>query len=282
MLNSASILLGGAIIVTVLSPASAQAGQCPKELEVLGACNVNTDGTSVTIGGTQTTPGTSTNTNPTVTTPVRNPDGTTTTPPPPRPKPRTEEEFVECLASWGFLDCYGIDDPTTPEDETETVIPPITIADLTQFTPAPTTIAAEPDNVGVAGLPANLIAQASATTQNGTLFGFPVSVRFTPSAFVFQYGDDSDATLTTGGQSWEALGQAQFTPTPTSHVYTARGAYQADVDVRYTAEIDLGAGWFPVTGELTSDGPPQTIRIYEARTALVAHTCTQAPDAPGC
>ncbi|MFS0894032.1 hypothetical protein [Microbacterium sp. 179-I 3D3 NHS] len=131
-------------------------------------------------------------------------------------------------------------------------------------------------------MPTNFVATAPVTTTSGTIFGAPVSVRFTPSAFEFHYGDGSDATTTTGGQSWTSLGQAQFTPTATSHVYRERGTFSADVDVRYAAEVDLGTGWFPVEGELTADGPSQQIRIFEAHTALVAYTCDQKPSSPGC
>lgn len=44
----------------------------------------------------------------------------------------------------------------------------------------------------------------------------------------------------------------------------------------------MPAGWFPITGTLTIPGPAQNIRIYEARTALVAHTCAKNPTGPGC
>ncbi len=160
--------------------------------------------------------------------------------------------------------------------------PTVTLTDLASFAPAPVTLSAEPDNVGIADMPANFLATASVHTQTGTLLGHPLSVRFTPVGYDYTYGDGTTATLATPGRTWEELGQAQFTPTPTSHVYADRGTYAADVDVRYTAEIDFGTGWYPVDGELTTDGPVQQIRIFEAHTALVAYTCAEKPTAPGC
>ncbi|WP_353115889.1 hypothetical protein [Microbacterium sp.] len=151
-----------------------------------------------------------------------------------------------------------------------------------RFSPAPSVFRGEPDNLGVAGLPMNLVATASAQTQQGDLFGFPIRVRFTPVEYVFVHGDGSTATHRQGGATWAALKQAPFTPTATSHVYADRGTYAARVDVRYRAEIDLGTGWQPVDGLLTSTGPTQDVRIFEARTALVAHTCQETPQAPGC
>lgn len=159
---------------------------------------------------------------------------------------------------------------------------PLTITDVAQFAPAPVATAGEPGNVGVVGMPTNFVAAASVHTKAGTLFGRPISARFTPARFSFAFGDGTSATSTTGGRSWASLGQAQFTPTPTSHSYRDRGTYSAHVTVHYTAEVDIGGGWFPVPGELAIDGPVQQIRVYEAETALVARTCVEQPGAPGC
>lgn len=159
---------------------------------------------------------------------------------------------------------------------------PLTITDVAQFAPAPATTVGEPGNVGIAGMPTNFVAAASVHTRAGTLFDRPTSVRFTPLRFSFTYGDGTTTTSNTGGRSWAALGQAQFTPTPTSHSYRERGSYSAHVTVHYTAEVDIGGGWFPIDGELAVDGPVRQIRVYEAETALVARTCVEQPGAPGC
>jgi hypothetical protein len=192
--------------------------------------------------------------------------------------PPQQVEFDRCLAAWDSdRPCFvPSDDEEATEDEEEAD------EDLARFAPDGIVVAAEPDNVGVAGLPTNFVAEASTHTVDGDLFGFPVSVRFTPAAFDFAFGDGVTATTTTGGQTWDDLDQAQFTPTDTSHTYAERGTYSARVDVRYTAEVDFGIGWFPIAGQVTSTGSPQEIRIFEAHTALVAHTCEQAPSSPGC
>jgi hypothetical protein len=171
-------------------------------------------------------------------------------------------------------------DPTVPPSDPG--VAPITVTDLAEFAPDPVATVGEPDNLGVAGMPTNFVAAASAHTRAGALFGIPVTVRFTPVGFDFRYGDGDTTTTTTGGQTWSALGQATFTPTATSHIYGERGTYDASVTVRYTAEVDLGTGWFPVEGQLSIDGPAQQIRIFEAHTALVARTCVEQPAAPGC
>jgi len=196
-----------------------------------------------------------------------------------------DEKFADCNTLWGLMNrCVPpIERPAdqpAPKDPRATQ--PITITDLASFSPAPGTLAGEPDNLGVAGLPTNFTTNAAAHTRSGTLFGYPVTARFTPATFVFRYGDGQTRTTTTAGKTWEALRVPQFTPTDTSHTYAERGAYQASVDTVYTAEIDLGTGYFPISGTLTIPGPPQSIQIYEARTALVAHTCDEDPAAEGC
>jgi hypothetical protein len=172
----------------------------------------------------------------------------------------------------------GIDAVKVTTDEGR----PITITDVAQFAPDPVRTIAEPEDVGIADLPTNIVTSASAQTRTGELFGKPVTVRFTPVGVDFDYGDGAKSTSTNGGLTWAALDQAPFTPTSTSHTYRDRGTYDARASVRYSAEVDIGGGWFSVAGELTVNGTTQQIRIFEARTALVARTCAEQPRAPGC
>jgi hypothetical protein len=246
------------------------AASCPTSMIKAGLCASNT-GTTLTVTGERDTSGTGT-----PSAPGDEPESSTGTWHPPQ-----EPTFDECLALWSAgLECF----PTTDDGPASTALPAITMTDLAAFAPAPVAAVGEPGNLGIAGMPTNFVAAGSAHTRTGTLFGLAITVRFTPVGYDFDYGDGDRASLATGGQTWSSLGQAQFTPTPTSHVYEERGTYLADVDVRYSAEVDLGMGigWLPVPGELTTDGPDQQIRIFEAHTALVAFTCEQKPTAPGC
>lgn len=245
------------------------------------SCNAGTSwiagcsnsGTSLTISGEKTTNGTPGSRTSREHAGPRSPKSTLKTMRPAfRKCAQTETAIIACPDEPG---------PMTSEATNEE-IPTVTIADLARFAPMPTVLTGEPDGVGVAGMPANFVARASTVAQSGSLFDYPLTVRFTPSGYDFHYGDGSRTTTITGGQSWESLGQAQFTPTSTSHVYRERGAYLARVNVRYTAEVDLGFGWIPIDGEVTATGTPREIRIYEARTALVAKTCEQNPSGPGC
>ena len=159
---------------------------------------------------------------------------------------------------------------------------PLTIEDVAQFAPDPVTTTAEPGNAGVVGMPTNCVAMVAPHTATGTLLDRPVTVRFTPVRVVFDHGDGTTATTPDGGRTWSMLGQAPFTPTETSHTYVRRGTYSTRTTVAYTAEVDVGGGWFSVPGELSIEGASRDIRIYEATTALVARTCEERPAAAGC
>jgi len=157
-----------------------------------------------------------------------------------------------------------------------------TISDLARFVPSTATISGEPDNIAVVGLPANFLSTAKTETIPGAILGRALTIRFTPVNYAFDYGDGEKRDSSTPGTAWDAGGQAQFTPTDTSHVYKEPGTYTVTVTVTYTADIDLGTGWIPINGTL--NGPPATqqIRVVKAHTALVQNTCTERPSAPGC
>ncbi len=232
------------------------ASSCNAAVSMVSGCAQN-DGSQLTISATET---------------ENSPDGASPG------SPGTPDAPPPCVPDPVRTTSCGISAERVTNDDGV----PLTITDVAQFAPAPVTTVGEPGNVGVAGLPMNFVASASVQTRSGTLLGRPVSVRFSPARFVFSYGDGSTATSAGGGQTWTALGQAPFTPTPTSHTYRTRGTFLTHVTAYYTAEVDIGGGWFPVAGELAIEGSAQRIRIYEADTALVARTCAEQPRATGC
>ncbi|MFT4229983.1 MAG: hypothetical protein QM602_06815 [Microbacterium sp.] len=162
------------------------------------------------------------------------------------------------------------------------VLPDVTLDDLASFVPARPSLKGEPDGAAIAGMPANLVAAASDQRISGTLFDYDVVVRFAPSGFRFAYGDGTSSTTSTGGATWAALGQADFTPTATSHVYRERGAYDVAVTVLYSASVDFGNGFRPVPGYVEATSSGYRVRVVEANTALVDKTCLENPDGPGC
>lgn len=235
-------------------------------------CNTVNSGTQLDIVGSQTDPG--------VTPPTSGPGVALPPPRPERPSP-SDRGAPDCAPD--TVACTPVyEDAPPPADEEADAIPPVTLADLASFVPAQPALGAEPAAAGVAGMPTNFVAVADEQILGGSLFGRPVSVRFTPVAYVFSYGDGTTARSSTGGTSWDALGQPQFTATPTSHAYSARGTYVASVAVEYAPAVDFGTGWIPVAGVVTAAGPGYQVEVYEVRTALVERTCIENPSGPGC
>jgi len=175
--------------------------------------------------------------------------------------------------------CLRQDVPAEPVDAG---FPAVTLADLVSFRPAMPQFAGEPAGFGVVRMPTNFVAAATAQDIPGVLLGYPVTVRFVPVAYVFDYGDGRTLRTATGGVAWAASGSPQFTPTDTSHVYQARGTYVSSVTTEYSAAVDFGAGWRPVDGVVTARTGDYPVQVVEVRTALVAHTCAEDPHGPGC
>ncbi|WP_375388066.1 hypothetical protein [uncultured Amnibacterium sp.] len=145
----------------------------------------------------------------------------------------------------------------------------VTIRDVARFLPATTGLHLEPDGWAVVGVPANLWIEIAPATVDGEVFGRPAQVRFTPVAYRFDYGDGVVRTSAVPGASWGALGQEELTATPTSHVYTDRGARQAAVTVVYAAEYRFGDGGFTaIAGAVSGTTPPERMLVVVERTAL--------------
>jgi len=160
--------------------------------------------------------------------------------------------------------------------------PEPTLEEVVSFAPSLAPLTAEPAGIGIAGLPVNLVARASTHTQRGELFDLPVTVRFRPVSFRFDYGDGTSRALDTGGRTWSSLDAPQFTPTATSHIYTERGTYTVRASVSFRADVDFGNGWERVPGALALPVGDAQIEILAAHTALVERTCGEDPRGIGC
>jgi len=233
-------------------------GNCGPSAVSTGKCEVINDGSSVTVGGSTTRTGDSSDDR------ADRPRGETQPSAPPTRCVPTSTEI--CRDSYSVM-LLG--------DE-------ITIDDLVSFAPAASTATNEPSGLGVVRMPTNVIVSAGPHTATGVLLDTPVTVRFTPASFRIDYGDGTARETRTGGSAWSTLGVPAFTPTATSHEYAERGTYTVRSTVHYRAELDIGNGWFDVEGLLSIPAAPHDIRIVEVRTALVDETCLEDPTGPGC
>ena len=160
---------------------------------------------------------------------------------------------------------------------------PITLSDIASFRPTPGVQYMQPDGWMVPGLDANFYAVTAQHVVDGTLLGQPASVRFTPVAFHWDYGDGTAATRSTKGDTWEALGIPEFDPTPTSHVYDAEGEYTIRLTIDFAAEYRFaGSPFYPIAGFLPLPANDLHVSVDGAKTVLVEHDCAANPSGPGC
>lgn len=254
MLNSlvAAVVLGASLSFPMSS------GDCTPDLAGAGLCSVSNSGSQIDIGASDTRPA-----NPGSAPNAGGGDGSTA-------PEATETADYEC------------ESPLCRPLYEVVGLPEVTIDDLASFRPAAPSLTGEPAGFGVVGMPTNIVAAASEQLIPGNILGWDVVVRFRPAAYVFSYGDGSTQRSLTGGASWPALGQAQFTPTTTSHVYRERGTYPVSVTVQYSAAVDFGGGWRPVAGFVSATAGGYDVQVVEVKTALVDRTCVEDPTGPGC
>ena len=160
---------------------------------------------------------------------------------------------------------------------------PITLADIASFRPVPGVDHMEPNGWVIVGLDANFYATGGQHVVDGTLLGQPASVRFTPVAWHWTYGDGTRADRAAPGGTWASQGIREFDPTPTSHIYRSEGTYVIDLTIDFAAEFRFaGTPWIPITGRIPVPANRLVVTAGDAKTVLVERECTVNPDGPGC
>lgn len=160
---------------------------------------------------------------------------------------------------------------------------PITLSDIASFRPTPGTQRMQPDGWMVPGLDANFYAITGQHVVNGTLLAQPASVRFTPVAFHWDYGDGTSVTRSTKGGTWASLGIPEFDPTPTSHAYLSEGEYTIRLTIDFAPEYRFaGSPYYPIVGVIPVRANDLHVSVDGAKTVLVEHDCRANPTGPGC
>ncbi|MEN9752236.1 MAG: hypothetical protein RLZZ600_1283 [Actinomycetota bacterium] len=161
--------------------------------------------------------------------------------------------------------------------------PAVTLSDLASFVPRTPGLETEPAGWAIVSLPANMIANEPTHDVSGRLLGTNATVRFTPFAYTWTFGDGQSATTTTPGATWSALGLPAFSPTATSHIYTSTGVFTVRVVVSLRASYRLAGGsWTAVAGTLQRT-TSAIVRVSRgSRPVLVTGDCLLNQRAVGC
>lgn len=254
----AGILLVGLLLSTFVAvpamPIETRSVNCTSSERLAGLC-ATVSGDAVEIGATVTTPG-----------------GT--------PRVRTigggNGAPVALPIIWKCMDNTGCDE-TTPGTS------PVTLSDLASFRPVTGSQYMQPNGWMVVGLDANFYVDSTQHLITGALLGQATTVRFTPVAFRWDYGDGTVGSRSSAGATWAALGIREFDATPTSHVYDTAGTYTVRLSVSYAAEYSVGGSAFvPVAGRVTVPVNELQVTVGSATTVLVDRDCAAQPGGPGC
>ena len=253
---SLAVILGTGLAVATVSPALATT--CTHAERTSGQCSsigaVIDDG-GVTVSGTALTPGT----------PGRTSRGTWSPPPPRDPVLGS----AQCEVKLGGL-CRGTSPSKVVAEKTEPT-PPQSISDIAQFAPGGSLFVQEPTGWSLPLLPMNVYSTAPAITESGELLGWPIEVRFTPVSYRWDFGDGTTRVSSVPGGSW---GVAQFSATPTSHVFELSGDYRVRLEVTYRAAYRFEGGPFlDIPGEITRSGGERMVDVLSVTPVLVDRGC---------
>jgi hypothetical protein len=185
----------------------------------------------------------------------------------------------------GTARCYQTADAICIADRAAPTAPPgEPIPTLTDIATFPVTVATahnQPTGWGVVNRPTNFYADGGTHDVAGVLLGRPATVRFTPVAWHWDYGDDTTTSLAEPRTAWNP--QTQFRATATTHVYTKKNDYTVTLFIDYIAQYQYaGQPWRPVAGALRVRANDLQIITWRVKTRLVARDCLEDPQGAGC
>ncbi|NAZ85953.1 PKD domain-containing protein [Kineococcus indalonis] len=143
------------------------------------------------------------------------------------------------------------------------VLPTITVEDVRRVGLPAAAANVQPAGGDVAlNVPVNVYAHAGAVTREVQVLGFPVTIRATPVAFTWSFGDGGSLGPT-------ADPGAPYPAMTTTHTYTRPGTYAVTLTTTYTAEYAVaGLQSRPVDGTVGVASPATTLTAHAGTTVL--------------
>lgn len=149
--------------------------------------------------------------------------------------------------------------------------PTLTLADIRRAfaelpLPTPTLVIQPPDGVTLVNFDTNFYtAHTAPLTRTVTLLGQRVTIRATPAAYTWTYGDGAARTTADPGAPYPDL--------RVTHRYERKGVYRTRLAVTYDGSYRVGQGgpWRAIPGRVTVAGAPQGLRAVEATPTLVGY-----------
>lgn len=160
--------------------------------------------------------------------------------------------------------------------------PTVTVADLRRMNVLAASSMVQPSPHTLRGAETNVYAVGRAQTFATRIQNFDITIRATPVAYTFNYGDGSSLgpVENPGGP----VVRAQWgTKTATSHIYRATGTVGVTVTTIYRGEYTYnGLPYQPIAGTISVDSAPVGLTVWRAKAANVADDCAANPAGWAC
>jgi hypothetical protein len=158
-----------------------------------------------------------------------------------------------------FLFC---DLPAQPV-ATQAITPGLVAAAFRRIPLPPADLVIQPPNGRtLVNFETNFYTEQGEFTRTVTLLGRQVELRIWPASFRWQFGDGESTESTSPGAAYPKL--------EITHAYEQKGPVSPSVDTTYAAQFRVEGGpWRDVGGTVTIPGSPQGLRVVEARPVLV-------------
>ena len=143
-------------------------------------------------------------------------------------------------------------------------------------------IGSQPGPHTLRGKETNVWAQAETQTFNLTMIGQSVTIKATPAAYTWDYGDGSTWGPTpVHGAPLHAnrIGEQ----TQTSHIYAETGRLAINLTTHFNGSYTVNGGpELPIPGQGNIPSPPLPLTVWRAETHLYSDDCFQNPQGVGC
>ncbi|WP_449385856.1 PKD domain-containing protein [Cellulomonas soli] len=167
----------------------------------------------------------------------------------------------------------------------EQAIPAFTARDLRELPIAPGTAGINP-NAGPLLVNATNVIYTDAGQQQFTtdLLGYTFEVVVTPTTYTWDFGDNTPPLVTTDPGEAFRPGDGDRLEQYLTHVYTQPGTGQITLTTTWSGRYRIPdlTDWQDVLGTATTTTTSRPLTIEERHSHLVATTCDDEPDAPGC
>ena len=142
----------------------------------------------------------------------------------------------------------------------------------------------QPNGWGVVGIHTNFYATGDAHVVTGTLLGQPASVRFTPIAWHWDYGDGTASTVRLPRRHVGATGHPRVRRDAGQPPVHRQSELHGDASTSSTppSTSTPASRGVPIAGTLLLSANDLAITTWNVKTVLVAEDCLDDPSGPGC